>query len=473
MQISKRDFLKKLGLLGAAGAAGAAGADQYVKWDERLPQGAIGDPAQAWFGRHIFAVDSLSVDGPSSFLKDGKVFSPAREVPVFHETDVVVVGGGPAGFSAALAAAQTGAKVAIVEAAGSLGGLFTNGMVLILLSTCARDGDAKWRLVARGNCEEFMKRAEALGTDFCDKCPLPDGHWQPTVDPEAAKWLMDRMVEEKKIETFFHCYGVDVIQDGDRVLGVVFESKQGRQAILAKQVVDTTGDADMLFNAGGRCQNITHAIGFVSRWANMDRITAKEGLGWQIGPGGAPNKGNESNPLMYWTGTGQGDPKGNGLSIKDVSAAEIFHRKNNWQRLTEVRKHPGFEKVFCANTCSQIGPRATRIVKTVVNVDREMIFNGMKVEDPVGMMAYDNPHDAFPIPFGAIVPEKIDNLLVAGRCLGAGDTIDSFRLIGSCFTTGQAAGAAAGIAALKGVAPRKLAYSDLKAELVKQNVCLS
>ena len=459
MQITKREFLKKLGLAAGAGLGGAAFGDEYVADMSKLPKGSCGDPMNTWFGKNIFPLEHTMTDGPSCVLKDGKVFEPAREIPVFHETDVVVVGGGPAGFAAAVAAARNGAKVALIERYGSLGGLFTNGMVLVMLATCRRD-ESRWSLVTRGVCEEFMRRATKFGSDFCTPETLPARHWQPTVDPAAAKVLMDEMIAEAKVEMFFHSWGVDVIQDGSKVLGVVFESKEGRQAILARQVVDCSGDADMLFKAGGDYRQITHAIGFVSRWANMDRITGTDKR--------FPSRANEGNPSASWISNL--GPKGNGLSVRELSAAEVYHRRRNWKHVAEMRATPGFEKVFTANTCSQIGPRATRLVDTEFVIGRKEIHEGLDFTDTVGWFGHDGPHAAFPVCYRQLLPKKVDNLLCAGRCLGTGDTIDTFRLICPCFVTGEAAGTAAALAAKAGIRPRDLDVTALQKALRAHNV---
>jgi hypothetical protein len=273
---------------------------------------------------------------------------------------------------------------------------------------------------------------------------------------------------------FFHSWGVDTIQDGNKVLGVVFESKQGRQAILAKQVVDCTGDADVLFQAGGDYRQITHCIGHVVRLGNMDRITAKtppRDADGKLRKGKWPIKSNEANPSTWWGNTGPG-PKGNGLDIRDLTAAEIAFRKEWWEHVTSMRQEPGWEQVFIANTCSQIGPRASRLVDTECVISRATLKGEWNPPDTIGWFGADGPHQAFPVPYRQIVPKKIDNVLCAGRCLGTGDTIDIFRLICPCFVTGQAAGTAAALAALKGCTPRALPVHELQEQLRKDGMYL-
>ena len=476
MAITKREFLKKLGVGGTALMGGAALADEYVRTDGRLPPGAIGDPAHLAWGRNIFPLDHTIEDGPSCKLVDGKIVQPAREIPIFHTTDVVVVGGGAAGFSAAVAASRAGAKVALVERYGSLGGLFTNGMVLIMLSTSYRENPHDYRLVTKGLVTEFADRARALGDWVCTHSfkEHKQGHWQPTVDPEGAKYLMDQMIAEAKVDMFFHCWGVDTIQDGNKVLGVVFESKQGRQAILAKQVVDCTGDADVLFQAGGEYRQITHCIGHVVRLGNIDRITAKtppKDSDGNFRKGIWPVRSNEANPSTWWGNTGPG-PKGNGLDIRDLTAAEIAFRKEWWEHVASMRQEPGWEQVFIANTCSQIGPRASRLVDTECIISRATLKGEWNPPDVIGWFGADGQHQAFPVPYRQILPKKVDNILCAGRCLGTGDTIDIFRLICPCFVTGQAAGVAAALAAKRGVTPRSLDVRDIQKTLSEQNVYL-
>jgi hypothetical protein len=284
---------------------------------------------------------------------------------------------------------------------------------------------------------------------------------------------MDTMMTEAKVDVFFHSWGVDVVQQGPKVLGVVFESKQGRQAILAKQVVDCTGDGDVFFAAGADYAQITHAIGWVTRLGNMDRVTAKQAPRDADGKrldGFWPLKSNEPNGTAGWYG--RLGPKGNGLDVRELSAAEVAHRKHWWETVRKMRATPGWEAVYIANTCSQIGPRVTRLLKSECVVDRAMLANDWNPDDAVGWFGADGPHPAWKVPYRSLLPVGVDNLLSAGRCIGAPDTCDTFRLIAPCFVTGEAAGTAAALAALSGKSPRDIDIRTLQKTLVGNGVYL-
>ena len=455
---TRREMIRRLGLGGTAAGVGLLAG-------RGLADSSDGDPAYAGFAKNIKMVGPSMQDVPSACFEGGKVIQPAREIPVFHTADVVVVGGGPAGFSAAVAAARTGAKVALVERYGSLGGLFTNGMVLIVIGTGVKE-NGEFKLVTRGICEEFLRRLEGMGEGAVTKLGPTVG--QPTVNPEAAKVLMDEMAQEAKVDTFFHAWGVDVIQVGKAVQGVVFESKQGRQAILAKVVVDASGDGDVFFQAGAGYNQISHALGFVYRLGNCDRIDkskapkdAKLNLG-----GGEPLK------AAHWVNNL--GPKGNGLDIRDLSSTEMMHRKSAWNYVQRVRKTPGYEDVYLMQTASQIGVRATRLLDGVASINKKGAVEGAKFADTVAVSGHDGLKlPEFQIPYGALLPKTVDNVIAAGRCIScASDLIDRVRLIPVCMVTGHAAGVAAALASKSGVCPRDVPAPEVQKVLREQGAYL-
>ena len=469
MNISKRDFLKKLGLGGAALATSAAFGDEASHTP--LPPGEyIADPKYGTC-RYIKDIPHFPVDVPSAFLKDGKIVQPAREIACFREADVVVVGGGPAGFAAALASARTGAKTVLIERYGSLGGLFTNGLVLIVIGTAEGVRDGKQRLVTRGICKEFMDRAKAMGANVYRVDPW-HGQNEPTIDPEGAKVLMDQMVRaEKNLEVFFHCWGVDVIQDGSSVRGVIFESKQGRQAILAKRVVDCTGDGDVSFQAGADFRQITHNIGFVYQLGNIGKATNAQRNAKAAD--GFPKIPNEPIPGAFWKNCL--GPQANGCSVADLTKAEFQHRENMWKLVEKMRGTPGFEETYVMNSCSQVGVRASRLIKTDYTLDMSETDAHKTFEDAIGMSGDDTfTRGAFQIPYRSLLPSGVDNLLVAGRSIGvAPNVIDRVRLIPVCMVTGQAAGTAAALSVARGQSPRDVDVTALRGQLKSDGVLLS
>jgi len=185
------------------------------------------------------------------------------------EADVLVVGGGPAGTAAAIAAARLGADVLLVERYNHLGGLSTGGLVIWI----DRMTDWSGRQIIRGLAEEFIDRLPedavagppradwgsrdaATAAYWAQRTAAYHGivTWSPTIDPEALKTLSIRIANEAKVRLLFHAWAVAPIVEDHTVKGAIFESKEGRHAVLAKVVVDTTGDADLIARSGASCE---------------------------------------------------------------------------------------------------------------------------------------------------------------------------------------------------------------------------
>ena len=195
---------------------------------------------------------------------NGEVIQPQRKLSLLGQTDVLVVGGGSAGVAAAIAARRAGAKVTLVERYNHFGGLWTGGLVLIVLGHLSKGP----KQVCMGIGEEMLCRLEKIEGGIVNH--RPDAC--PTVDAEALKFVMLDMVQEAGVKVLLHCWGVDAVMDGNAIRGAVFESKSGRQAILAKTVVDATGDGDVFAAAGAEFEHRTYNIGLVSRIGNLDTV---------------------------------------------------------------------------------------------------------------------------------------------------------------------------------------------------------
>ncbi|MEO6389168.1 MAG: FAD-dependent oxidoreductase, partial [Croceibacterium sp.] len=440
--------------------------------------------------------------------RGGTVREDAREIDIYHTADVVVIGGGPAGCAAAWAAAKTGADVTLVERYNCLGGLSTGGLVMWI----DRMTDWNGNHVIQGFAREFIDRMPAEGiagpppgdwgsTD--DKKVAYWGQrttafhgivqWAPTLDPERMKLNNQEMLLAAGVRIVFHAWAARPIVEDGTAKGVIFESKAGRQAIMAKVVVDTTGDGDMFARAGAdfdtdieegdvhHSMNTAWVLGGVdmNRWINW-KVLYPEQLR-ELMELGRKDLGYFQTPYVSW----RPDialflgPRQSGLSALDVDdMTEVEIRSH---RLVEghcqfFRNHaPGFENAYSLQSASQLGVRHTRRLAGVARIERKNWSDGTPAADEVGISPSLSPK--FPVvsvPYGALVPRTLDGLLAAGRHLSCDANSHGFmREIPQCWLTGHAAGVGAAVAANRGVQPRDVDIAEVRMLLRQQGAHLS
>ncbi len=460
--MNRRDLLRRLGISSVAAVGWGAGVTGGMGAQTAVNQPAGSGSAEgSGFQSHTISPRTSMPHRANPTLVRGKVIQPQREIPILHQTDVLVVGGGSAGVVAAIAARRTGAEVTLVERYGHFGGLWTGGLVVLITGHIVKGG----KQVCQGIGEEIMQRLEKLDGGIIDRRPGVD----PTVDAEAAKYLMVEMVEEAELKVFLHCWGVDAIVRDNEVLGVVFESKAGRHAVLAKVVVDATGDGDIFATAGAEFEHRSHNIGLVSRVGNLDRIEPPPEAAAKVKE--IMRRLGRPTPVtgVHWVN--MRGPEADGLDLETLTRMELNHRKFIWRHLQQVRSQPGFERLYLVETAPQLGVRITRVLLGVSMVRWSDMEAGVQLPDVVGYGG--GTAREWPIPYGSLVPEKLDNLLAAGRCIAAEMRMaDLVRLIPNCFVTGHAAGVAAAVAVQDGCRPRDVDVKKVQRILREQGAYL-
>jgi ribulose 1,5-bisphosphate synthetase/thiazole synthase len=373
------------------------------------------------------------------------VLEPAREVPVLGRTDVLVVGGGPAGVAAAVAAARAGAEVTVVERYNHLGGLWTGGLVLPLLSTHAVDKNGKFIRTLYGIGGEIEQRLRDMGMAIEEV--------NAVIDPEAGKYVLDVMMRDAGVKILYHAWAAGLKTTNNHIEAVFVESKSGRGAIIPKVIVDCTGDGDIFFMSGENYVTKKIEIGLVHRLGNT-HLVDKNRPGYQKLNIGQPTP----IPGVNWVNMNTGDPQ-DGLDAWNLSRLQQQYRLDIWEKFQKVRATPGYEKLFILDTASQLGVRVSRILDGEYQLSLEDSMKFRVFEDVVGIsgawttILY-NGHRIPPkkrplwqIPYRSLLPKKTDNLLVAGRCFCFEDILlEDARIIGTCLVTGHAAGAAAAVA---------------------------
>ena len=433
------------------------------------------------------------------------------------ESDVLVVGGGPAGIGAAVAAARSGARTVLVERFGSLGGNLTAGLVGPCMTSFSLDGRTQ---LIRGVFDEFVRRMEAMGqalhpsrTAAADAYAgfIEYGHDKVTpFEPEAAKTVALQMCLEAGVELALHTFVCDSLVTDGRVQGVVTADKDGLRARRGTVVVDCSGDGDVAARAGAATSFGRESDGLVQPMTLFFRVSGVDdgvvedyvrahpedfrpfasivAAARATGRFPAPRLGvgmyKTLRPGVWRINTTRVLGK-DGTSTADLTAAEIEGRRQALRLLDFFRAEmPGFENCELLDTAATIGVRETRRVVGEYVLTLEDLQTGRHFDDVVAMCAYPvDIHDpagsgggsdekwgtanAYEIPYRILVPRDVDQLLVAGRCASAThEAMAAIRVMPPAFAMGEAAGTAAALAVETGVVPRAIDTGVLQERLL-------
>ena len=456
----------------------------------------------------MWEVDRFEVErvrGPRLDL--GTYREPARDIPIYRKCDVLVVGGGPSGTAAAVAAGRLGADVVLLERYNHLGGLSTGGLVIWI----DRMSDWEGKHVIRGFAQEIFERlpADAVAgparAEWGSRDPARAAHWShrtaayhgvvtwsPTIDPERLKLLSQELVLESKVHLVFHTWAATPIVEDGAVRGAIFESKGGREAILAKVVVDASGDGDMFARAGAafesdiekddihHCMNTAWLFGGVdmARWLEFKAGQPEQFA--QFTALGRERLRLFERPFVSWRNDvalfmGPRQSGFSALDADDQTEVEIRSHRLMAEHLDFYRANaPGFEGAFLMLSAPQLGVRHSRRLLGVSRVTRAQWPTAKVFDDEIGVTPSVSPK--FPnisIPYGSLVPKALDGLLACGRHVACDPNSHGFlREIPQCWITGQAAGAGAALSANRGVAPRAVDIAELQSALAQQGVYL-
>jgi len=412
---------------------------------------------------------------------------PARELPVFGEYDVVVVGGGPAGIAAAVSAARRGASTLLVERYGFLGGMGTAGGVTNFAGLYGKR-NGEMTLLVRGVVDDLLARIDALGGLNKPQDGMLGRIRVRSYDTSAYKIAADQLLFDAGVNLLFHAWAAAVVRDGNRIAALVVETKSGRQAIRANAFIDASGDADVAAFAGVPFEvGDGHGSGlFPTTMFRVGQVDAEPALAavgefkaindlmaavQQQKPGkykfpreGAILRPNidprewRANVTQIRNAAGRAM---NGVDARELTEGELEGRRQIAEYFKFMKAEvPGFAKSAIVEIAPQVGIRETRRIEGLYALTGEDILSSAAFDDSIGINAWPMEMHAdgriewaFPrdenrtynqLPWRMLVPRTVDNLLVAGRCAAmTHEGQSAARASGGCFVMGQAAGTAA------------------------------
>ena len=409
------------------------------------------------------------------------IHEPARQIPVRHNADVLVVGGGPAGLVAATAAARNGAKTLLIEQFGYLGGTATASL-MACINGFRNQVEPDNTQTVRGIAEEIILQLNTLGG--LGKSPYPQKTY-PTlpgqleysyaIDTEKFKYVALKMCAEAGVQILFHTYFCEAVYEDGVVRGAIVENKSGRHAILAQISVDASGDGDVAARAG------------VPFWqiSKDEAPRLNDGLMYRIQFGA--QRPTETFACDFGTNAvvwGPGVGPISGTDADQLSAAEVEVRLRIYEDFAHKQAaHPELADALLIETPPLLGVRQTRFIEGEYKLTAEDAIEGRRFDDVVAIsscpiIAYYGyrrylEHQGFDIPYRCLLPQKVKNLLVAGRCISSEQQpYESFRAMAPIMAIGQAAGTAAALSCQKNISPQQLDVKHLQKTLLSQGMVL-
>jgi len=328
-----------------------------------------------------------------------QIEEPARKLEVLAEAEVVVAGGGPGGWPAAVAAARAGAKTVLIERYGFLGGMATAGLIGPILGHRAHNAP---RAIVAGLVRELCKRLHDNGAAPAWEEAL--GLWGIPFEPEIMKFVLDEMVQDAGVEVLLHALVTSVLVRDGRIEALVVESKSGRHAVTGQVFVDATGDADVAFRAGAPTHKGRPADGRPMAMGSMFRLGAAPVLSDEQRDDARRRvqEARERGELHCYgagvqtrsstTRTDQITPNmtrfaGDPTDVRDLTRGEMALRRDTMRIVSFYRDNlpPGFEGAYLAALPTQIGIRESRQIDGLYTLTGEDIVEARRFEDVVAL----------------------------------------------------------------------------------------